>query len=237
MMALLQSNQLKPFRDRGVPARVFEVGDLQVKVYLVPTAGLIDLNGASKELLTKLFAAPEGAPHTDAQLLADNVIKWRSQSKRGSWQQAQFSSIEDLLKVEGVDRALLLRVRDAVVAGTMKRSGVDWMSAPPSVVAVLADNNSAIVDQVVEGREDSFSPGQTMPRGMNPRFQSVDSGDDYRVDAIISIGEKQWLRRRWVSAFGSGDDLLPWNYTGTEAARSLPKLTGSTSPNTDGRFN
>jgi general secretion pathway protein K len=153
MMAALKSNQLKPFRGRGVPARVFEVGDLPVTVYLVPTTGLIDLNGASKKLLIKLFASPEDGPGTDAQLLADNVIKWRSQSRRGSLQQAQFSSVEDLLKVEGVDRALLLRVRDSVVAGKTKRSGVDWMSAPQSVMAVLADNNVAVVARVAEGRE------------------------------------------------------------------------------------
>ena len=237
MMAALQSNQLKPFRGRGVPSRAFEVGDLQVKVYLVPTAGLIDLNGASKELLNKLFASPEDEPGTDAQLLADNVIKWRSQPMRGSRQQAQFRSIEDLLKVEGVDRALLLRVRDSVVAGKMKRSGVDWMSAPQSVMAVLANNNAAVVSAVVEGRENGYSPGQTIPRGMNPRFQSVGAGNDYRVDAVVSIGEKQWLRRRWVNTSVSGDGLLPWRYTGTEAARALPQLAGPPSTDTRGRIN
>ena len=233
MMAALQSNQLKPFSGRGIPSRVFEVGDLQVKVYLVPTGGLVDLNGASKELLIKLFAPTEDGPGTDAQLLADNVIKWRSQLMRGSRRRAQFYSIEDLLKVEGVDRALLLRVRDSVVGGKTKRSGVDWMSAPQSVMAVLTGNNAAIV----EGRENSFSTSQTMPQGMNPRFQSVGTGNDYRVDAVVSIGDKQWLRRRWVNTSTSGDGLLPWRYTGTEAARALLQSTGPTSADTRGRIN
>jgi general secretion pathway protein K len=237
MMAALESNQLKPFRGRGVPVRVFEVGDLQVTVHLVPTSGLIDLNGASKELLNKLFASAEDGAGTDTQLLADNVIKWRSQLRRGSRQRAQFQSIEDLLKVEGVDRALLSRVRDSMVAGKTKRSGVDWMSAPRSVMAVLAGNNAAVVSAVVEGRENGYSPGQTIPRGMNPRFQSVGAGNDYRVDAVVSIGDKQWLRRRWVDASTPGDGLLPWRYTATEAARALPQSTGSTSADTRGRIN
>jgi hypothetical protein len=64
-----------------------------------------------------------------------------------------------------------------------------------------------------------------MPQGINPRFQLVGAGKDYRVDAIVSIGEKRWLRRRWVSESASGDGLLPWRYTGTEAARVLSELT------------
>jgi general secretion pathway protein K len=56
MLAAIQSNQIKGYRGRGVPQLDFEIGEQKVSVSLVPVGGLIDLNGASKELLVELFA-------------------------------------------------------------------------------------------------------------------------------------------------------------------------------------
>lgn len=221
MLAALRSNQLKSFRGRGVPTQDFDIGGLQIKVYLVPATGLVDLNGASKELLTNLFAVHRDTSAAAPQLLADNVVKWRSQTVSGTNQMAQFSSIEDLLRVDGINRTLLESVRDSVVAGLQKRPGVDWMSAPQSVLAVLAGDNTALAGRIMEQRSEGFSPNKTMPRGLNPQFQSAGAGNEYRVDAIVTIGDKDWLRRRWVTMDTDGDGLLPWRYTGTETARAL----------------
>ena len=221
MLGALKSNQLKPFRGRGVPTKDFELGGLAIQVHLVPTGGLVDLNGASKELLAHLFAAHRDASNADPKLLADNVVKWRSQTVSGTSEMTRFQSVEDLLRVDGINRTLLESVRDSVVANKQSRPGVDWMSAPQSVLQALSGENTALAGKVVEARSESFSPNRTMPRGLNPRFQSTGAGNEYRVDAIVTIGDKQWLRRRWVTMDADGGGLLPWRYTGTETARAL----------------
>jgi len=221
MLAALQSSQLKSFRGRGVPVLGFEVGEQSVEVILVPTSGLIDLNGAPRELLEKLFASSGGVEKAEAQLLADNVIKWRQRLLRGARQTAKFRSIEDLLQVDGVGRTLLEAIRDSLVVGKVARAGVDWQSAPPSVLAVLSGNEASMVSSIVAEQSGGLIPNKTLPRGLSPRFQSAGSGNDYRVDALVMIGDKQWLRRRWVSVGSANKGLLPWRYTGTEAARAI----------------
>lgn len=221
MLAALKSNQLKSFRGRGVPVLSFEVGEQSVEVFLVPTSGLIDLNGAPRDLLEKLFVLNGGVEKAEAQLLADNVIKWRQRLQRGTRQTAKFRSIEDLLQVDGIGRTLLEAIRDSVVVGQVARAGVDWQSAPPSVLAVLSGNEASKVSSLVEERSGGLVPNKTLPRGLDPRFQSAGSGSDYRVDALVMIGDKEWLRRRWVSVGSADKGLLPWRYTSTEAARAF----------------
>ena len=221
MLAALESTQFKSFRGRGVPSQDFTVGDQQVSVHLYPVSGLIDINGASKELLTMLFTSAGNSAQANAQLLASNVVKWRSQPGARTRELSQFRSIEDLLRVDGITRALLEVVRGAVVVGTVKQVGVDWLSAPPSVLAVLAGDDVTKVSAMVEKRGGDFSPNKTLPRGLNPRMQSVGSGNDFRADAIVTVGDKQWLRRRWVSVGFATDNLLPWQYKGTEAVRGV----------------
>ncbi len=222
MLAALKSKQFKSFRGRGTPTMDFAVGELPVSVLLVPTSGLIDLNGASRELLAMLFAAHDNASGVDAQLMADNVIKWRAQGRRGPGQGLRFQSIEDLLQVEGMSRALLERVRDSVAVGQSKRAGVDWLSAPPSVLAILLGRDAARASEIVSERSGGFTANKTIPRGLSPRFQSSGSGSEYRVDAWVTVGDKIWLRRRWVSVGSGASGLLPWRFIRSEAARALP---------------
>lgn len=224
MLAALQSKQLKSFRGRGVPSMEFEVGEHAVQVVLVPASGLIDLNGAPRDLLSKLFSTHGGVEKSEAQLLADNVVKWRNQPMPGTRQAAKFRSIEDVLRVEGIGRTLVEGIRDSVVVGRVPHQGVDWQSAAPAVLAVLAGGDSSMVSSLVEQREGGLVPNKTIPRGLNARFQSVGSGNDYRVDALVTVGDKAWLRRRWVSVGSGGRGLLPWQYTGTEAARAVASI-------------
>lgn len=221
MLGALKSNQFKGFRGRGIPSMDFTVGDHDVSVQLVPVAGLVDINGASKELLTMLFASQGNVSIVDAQLLADNVIKWRSQTSGKARHLKQFYSIEDLLRVDGINRTLLEGIQDAIVVGKKKRGRVDWLSAPGSVLVVLAGESGADFAAIREQQRGNFSPNQTLPRGLNPRFQLPGSGSDYRLDAFVTVGDKQWLRRRWVTVGSNGEGLLPWLFTATEAVRAL----------------
>jgi general secretion pathway protein K len=221
MLAALQSKQIKGYRGRGVPQLDFEVGEQDVNVSLVPVAGLIDLNGASRELLVELFAGSGTESAEDAQILAENVMKWRDQISASTRQKQKFNSLQDLLRVEGVGRTLFENIRDSVAVAAVASRGVDWMSAPESVLRVLNGGKDDVVTSVLSSREGSFSPSNSIPRGLNARFQIAGSGNDYRVDALVTVGDKQWLRRRWVSVETQGEGLLPWRFTGTEPVRSV----------------
>ena len=50
------------------------------------------------------------------------------------------------------------------------------------------------------------------------------SATSLRIDAIVEIGDQQWLRRRWVTLQKGGYSALPWRFVRTEAAR--PAVTG-----------
>ena len=221
MLAAMQAKQIKGYRGRGVPQLDFEVGEQKVSVSLVPVAGLIDLNGAPRELLVELFAGSGAESGEDAQILAENVMKWRNQMSPGTRQKVKFSSLEDLLRVEGVGRTLFEDIRDSIVVGAAASKGVDWMSAPESVLRVLNGEKEDVVTSVLSAREGNYSPANAIPRGLNARFQVVGGGNDYRVDALVTVGDKQWLRRRWVSVDTQGEGLLPWRFTGTEPVRSV----------------
>ena len=47
------------------------------------------------------------------------------------------------------------------------------------------------------------------------------AAESLRVDAIVQIGDRAWLRRRWVSFGEGGYSQLPWQYVRTEAARPM----------------
>lgn len=224
MLAAMHLKQIEGYRGRGVPQLDFEVGEQNVSVSLVPVAGLIDLNGASRELLVELFAGSGAESAEDAQILAENVMKWRNQVSAGTRQKVKFNSLEDLLRVEGIGRTLFESIRDSVVVGAVPSQGVDWMSAPESVLRVLSGEKGDVVTSIMLAREGNFSPANSIPRGLSARFQvaGAASGTDYRVDALVTVGDKQWLRRRWVSIDVQGGGLLPWSFTGTEPARSVP---------------
>jgi general secretion pathway protein K len=221
MLAAMQSKQIKGYRGRGVPQLDFEVGEQKVSVSLVPVAGLIDLNGAPRELLVELFAGSGAVSEEDTQILSENIMKWRNQISAETHKKGKFNSLEDLLRVEGVGRTLFENIRDSIVVGAAPSKGVDWMSAPESVLRLLNRESGDVVTSVVSARKGDFSPSSAIPRGLSARFQVAGSGTDYRVDALVTVGDKQWLRRRWVSVETQGESLLPWRFTGTEPVRSV----------------
>lgn len=221
MLAAVRTSRESNFRGRGVPSMNFEIGALAVNVELVPVSGLIDLSGASKALLAQLFFTLGRVSVAEAELLADNVIKWRDEVPGGRGRTTRFSTIEDLMKVEGVSRTLFDRVRDSVAAGKSRRTGVDWASAPLSVLRVLSGGDDAVALSVAESRSGDSNANKRIPSGLNVQFQSVSSSTSYRMDARVLVGDKNWLRRRWVAIGTKRGSLLPWQYIRTEAARAV----------------
>jgi general secretion pathway protein K len=193
--------------------QAFQIGGHEIEVRVVPTSGLIDLNGASVDLLSALFTLAGALDNAEAQTIANNVIEWRSKSGPAAGNSApiaRFSTIEDILRVEGVSRSLLDAVRDYVVVGMGSRRSMDWSLAPEHILAVVEKFDPQQAESV-RLRAAAAAEGA---EGRAP----VDGGA-FRVDARVRYGDKVWLRRRWVSLGAASDSLQPWKIVRTEASR------------------
>ena len=217
------------FSGRGIHRSRFTVGGVDVAVSITPVTGLLDLNTASEDLLAVLFAGFEGFGGEDGQALAHNVVEWRTPRgaggmaglddnvgpEDGTSRGGRFQAIEDLLLVVGVNREIFEGVKDSIYVAKQGQAGVDWLSAPVSVLAALSgDVNSA---EELELSRMSLSAGDTYPpAGINSSFQEQQLLPLFRVDAYVSISDVDYQRRRWVNRVQEGPGGLPWRFFRTE---------------------
>lgn len=205
------------------------IGDTPVQVSLTPLAGLVDLNLAPEDLLSALFMGAINIDENVARELAASVIEWRSSSDRAEEMGAEirlgrFEAIEDLLLVPGFDRGMYESLRDCVYVSQDSQPTLDWMAAPVSVLQSLgmSEEESQALQLERQG-EDAFSMG--IPEALEPAFLSEVSMPTFRVDAIVSMDDTQYLRRRWVSRKRSGADRLPWHFFRSEPVRAITPAT------------
>ena len=194
----------------------YTLGDLEVEVRLVPVRGLIDLNGAPRPVLVALFAEAGDLPQVEAELLADNVVNWRqSGSSRASRKNksSRFTVVEDLLRVEGINRTLVDGIREYVVAGKLGPGVTDWSLSPEPVLNILAKADPRKYDALVRRRETSAG---NLPAGEE---QTSGPSGAFRADATLSYGSRTWLRRRWMNMTPEGGSVLPWRVVRSEAPR------------------
>ncbi|QIB66318.1 hypothetical protein [Kineobactrum salinum] len=93
----------------------FALGQLRVRVQMVPVSRLIKVYSEKPGPLAALFAERGGISRGEAQRLADNVVQLRNpRGRRGSG--PALETPEDLLRIEGFDRALLDAIRDDITA-------------------------------------------------------------------------------------------------------------------------
>ncbi|HEY6130907.1 MAG TPA: hypothetical protein VIV27_02760 [Halioglobus sp.] len=190
----------------------YQLGRSRVSVTLYPAAGLVNLNTAPQQVLAALFLVVGRLPEDKANMLADNVVRWRAGFRGPDIAAAHgFQAIEDLLRVEGMSRTLLDGIRDFIVAGTPGGTGTDWVLAPATLLQVLEKANPGALDDVNSRRQQAAGSVDRASRSMSGM---------YRADALVNYGEQTWLRRRWVSVgstpAGSG---LPWRTVRTEPPR------------------
>ena len=198
MLELAEAGQSGGSPGRSASSK-HRVGDIQVEVSVQDTAGLLDLNMATREQLTALLSMTEGAGGSQAKRLADSVVEWRQGRRPGQKGKSIFYSPEDLLQVPGFNRSVLDSIRDYVVAGEPAQGSLNISVAPEQLRKVL-------------GRYAGNSN-----RGNSQQLGAA-SGM-YRVDAIVLYGDQRWLRRRWITAKSSTFSRLPWKSLRTEPPR------------------
>lgn len=185
----------------GIPAGSYRLGDLTVRVLAMPAAALVDINLASVPQLARLFRRYAGAGDGEAAALAANVVEWRRSGGQQPPRPVRFDVVEDLLQVEGMTRTRLDALRHMVTArgGNARAPRLDWLAAhaPPSVVARGLPGGDGM------GRQGAASRG----------------GGAYRVDALVELGGRYWLRRRWIDTGAGSGSSLPWSARRIEPAR------------------
>ena len=211
-------------------ARVYNLGGVEVSASLYSAAALVNLNTAPQNVLAALFLIVGKVGEGEANFLADNVVKWRggkSGKQKNHAGPGRFHAIEDLLRVEGASRTLLDAVRDFIVAGKSGRGGIDWAAAPETLLRILETTDPGAMAAISRRRENlagSFAAaGESVGQAGGGRVMS----GIYRADALVSYGDKIWLRRRWVSIESAPGSTLPWRMVRTEAPRVYAESNGT----------
>ncbi|MCX2977560.1 type II secretion system protein GspK [Candidatus Marimicrobium litorale] len=203
----------------------YQIGDTSVSVTLYPEAALINMNQASYQTLVALFELLAGLLPDEANLLADNVLKWRGDAPGADNKKSvrrDFKSAEDVLRVNGLSRTVFDAIRDYIVVGNSRGSTTDWAQAPEALLAVLKETQPDELQRVLQQREtrpetEVESPGSA---------QRTLSGF-LRADALVHYGDQYWLRRHWVSLGGAAPGgTLPWRSKRTEPPRVYGRRGG-----------
>lgn len=192
----------------GLPFGRYQFGDAEVRVMALPADALVDVNSAPRAALAQLWIEAAGLPRDEAVQLAVNMVEWRSNRGGGSRSGGQFDVVEDVLRVQGMTRTRLDAVRHLISAG---RGGGGANAAPRERLLQLnalspwSGWNSGNVDT-------SALPGARTPEGAR-------GANRFRVDAIVNVGGRQWLRRRWIATDSGLQSRLPWRSERAETAR------------------
>jgi len=200
----------------------YRLGGTEVAVSLYPAAGLVDLNVAPRQVLAALFLVVGRVDESEANYLADNMVKWRASlpaQDNKPTRARQFQAIEDLLRVEGVSRALFDAVRSYIVVRKGGGTATDWALAPDELMQVLEKANPGELE-TVRNRRASLARAATVSAAAD----SLQGGGQslsgvFRVDAEVAYGDQVWLRRRWVAIGAAPGSRLPWHFVRTEPLR------------------
>ena len=204
-MALAEQEGMRASGQRGADRlQNYQIGPRSVEVRMIPAGVFVNISSEDLQGLRSLFneAASqaqqqgifwEGSPSA----LAAAVIEFRDGvgRRRGG----TFHSPEDLLRVPGVTRGVYEAVRSYITVGDLAEG-------------FQGDN------QTVESRLNKLTAAM---RGDGPivRGPAQHAAKSLRIDAIVKIGDKHWLRRRWATLDEGGYSMLPWRFVRTEAAR------------------
>lgn len=213
----LQQMQILAERPEGLVQVNQQFAGVDMNVEVMPIDGLISLNGAQPLLLATAFQVAAGMDASAAEALAHELIAWRDEPAENG-DKRWFEAVEDLLLVPGFDYALYERVSPLFTAIT-RSNGVNPLSAPPEVLAVLAEGNIDRVAEIVSRRAAGEVGIDTT--ALNPNLLARGSSNDYRLSVSVPLeGGKILLLSRDVGLSNSPAGE-PWR-TYAAARRILP---------------
>jgi general secretion pathway protein K len=182
----------------------YKVGDLAVEVRMLPADVLVNIETVNASILMGLFQMTVDNPPMAPAGLAAAVIRYRDGVGRRNGH--KFHSLEDLLAVPEIDRGVFDAVQDYIVV-----TDLGGGNRPGGAIAAQAGGNFGKIAAAMRGE------GELLQGVLQHQAEAL------RVDALVTIGDQQWLRRRWVKLGSAEYSSLPWRVTRSESARPLPK--------------
>jgi general secretion pathway protein K len=182
----------------------FRLGRASVAVEFCSDAARIDLNAASKELLTGFFAAL-GAHPNDAEQYAERIIGWRTtpdvnaQDAEASLYSAAglsypprgapFAHVGELWLVLGLPPAMVERALPYVTVFS-GREDINALDAAPEVLAALPKMTSERMNSLI-GERESIAPGDGRAAPAQPGSArtggTAEGSDSIRVTMRIAL--------------------------------------------------
>ena len=184
---------------RGVP----------MTVQVMPLNGLIDINGASLQLLSRLYAIAGGLTVEGAEALAQATVtaRERKDSRGGA---VRFEAVEDLLQVPGIDYSLYARLSGLVTADLRGGGKVNPLAASLGVLTVLAGGNASVASRIAADREAGLEGIDTT--ALDTGFTDNTTVRRFLVEARIPMVDGVWFRiSRSVDLGSPTRSGVPWH--------------------------
>jgi general secretion pathway protein K len=228
----LTAYQLQLAADDTRPARGSfrtRLNGAELIVSFVSEAARIDLNAASKELLTGLFSAL-GASEDDAREAGDRIVGWRSRSRPEtaanedalyraagrpySPRQAPFAHINELSLVLGISPALTERALPFLTLFN-GNPGIDPRIAAPEVLAAMPGMTPLILKQFLDDRAQLENDTAAIAAALGAAKASVvtQKSETYRLLIRIHFPNGRDSASEVVITLAAGEDpyrVLSW---------------------------
>lgn len=220
----LTAYQLLRAEDKERPARGsfrFRMDNAEAFVSFTSEAARVDLNRASKEMLSNLFEVL-GAERKAASDIADRIVGWRTEAKSRaandeealylssglpySPRQGPFAHVNELSLVLGMSPAMIERALPFLTVYS-KSADVDVLLAPAEVVAAVPGMTPEALNDFLKQRASlprdqkavaaALGParaGATLPEAKAFRVVTTirfDSGRRTSTEAVISLGQNE----------------------------------------------
>ena len=191
--------------DPGGPSRVFrsryEIDDLTVYATVYPASGFVSVAESDPAVWQQLLSGVGGMDNVAAATLAEQIVNSEldTTASAGSGPPGSFQFysryrqarsavyVEQLLVVEGMNRAVYDRIRTSISPFNVG-SGVDPAVAPPEMLAVFGASRKEEAD--------------LLSNESDPR----DASGYYCVEIQVSVSpSERFLQRVWVESRGSDE--------------------------------
>jgi general secretion pathway protein K len=204
----LQRVKAKPTQNSQLTYMDVAYGGETIRVELQPLNGLIDINGAPKELLSMLFVVAAGLDRAASDNLAQAVIDAR-QVKDARGLPLGFEAIEDLLAVPGIEYSSYAKIKKLVTADVRGAGRVNPMAAPLAVLIVLAEGDVNRATQIAYGRDAGAVGVDTTT--LNAGFIDGSQTQRVKLQARVELPDGVTVLNSRSVDLGSGaQDGLPW---------------------------
>ena len=191
-----------------------------IQVQIMPMSGLVDVNGASAELLQSLFVVAAGLPPAAALSGAQAVVQWRTR-RDSAGRSFQMDAPEDLMLVPDFPYDVYARIAPLVTAGRDTSGRVNPLAAPDGVLMVLAKGNVQVAARVAAARN-ANAVGIDLTQ-LEAAFVGSTSSRAYRLAANIPLADGARMQfMQDVNFRADAQSELPWRILQTQANVVLP---------------